>query len=243
MPAMNEMKRSTEFAGEVAIVTGASSGIGRACAVRLAESGARVVVFARSTERIRELAEKWPNQMVAVTGDASDEDSLRNLITSTEEKFGPCTVLVNNAGHIEPKRVEEMTVEEWDLHFSVNVRAAFITSRLALSGMRRAGRGSIVNIASISGIPGPQKFPGFTAYCASKGALISFTEALAVELKGTGVRVNCVSPGSVDTPMLRRVAPTLEAEISPEEMAELVAFLASPRSGAMNGQNLHGFGA
>jgi len=240
---MSESKRSDEFAGDVVIVTGASSGIGLACAVRFAEAGARVVVFARSTHKLEQLAERWPDRMMAVTGDASREDDLRNLVTSTEKRFGACTVLVNNAGHIEPKPVEEMTIDEWDLHFSVNVRAAFLTSRLALPGMRRAGRGSIINVSSISGIPGPQKFPGFAAYCASKGALISFTEALAVELKGSGVRANCVSPGSVDTPMLRRVAPTLEAEISPEDMAELVAFLASPRSLAMNGQNLHGVGA
>lgn len=240
---MNVRRDTNEFAGEVAIVTGASSGIGRATAILLAAGGASVTLFARSAAKLQELAASQPDRMIAVPGDASKEEDLRQLVATTARRFGPCTILVNNAGHIEPKAVEEMSVDEWDLHFSVNVRAAFIASRLVLSGMRAAGRGAIVNVASISGVPGPQKFPGFAAYCAAKGALISFTEALAAEVKDGGIRVNAVSPGSVDTPMLRRVAPAVEADITPEEMAELIAFLASRRSKAVNGQNLHGFSA
>jgi 3-oxoacyl-[acyl-carrier protein] reductase len=240
---MSETRNTNEFAGEVAIVTGASSGIGRATAVRLVESGARVAVFARSAQVIEALASSFPDRMIAVPGDASDEESLKALVATTAGRLAPCTILVNNAGHIEPKAVEEMTTAEWDRHFSVNVRAAFVASRLVLSGMRAAGRGAIVNVASISGVPGPEKFPGFTAYCAAKAALIAFSEALAVELKGTAIRVNAVSPGSVATPMLRRVAPSLETDVTPEEMAELVVFLASNRSRPVNGQNLHGFSA
>jgi 3-oxoacyl-[acyl-carrier protein] reductase len=240
---METTKESVEFEGEVAIVTGASSGIGKATALRLADEGARVAIFARSGSKLEEIVASRADRMFAVPGDASREDSLDRLVAETRERFGPCTILVNNAGHIEPKTVEEMSLEEWDQHFSVNVRAAFILSRLVLPGMREAGRGAIVNVASISGVPGPQKFPGFTAYCAAKGALISFTEALACEVKESGIRVNAVSPGSVDTPMLRRVAPSLEADITPEEMAELITFLASDRSKAVNGQNLHGWDA
>lgn len=109
--------------------------------------------------------------------------------------------------------------------------------------MLAARRGAIVNVASISGVPGPQKFPGFAAYCASKAALIGFTEALAVELKDSGVRVNCVSPGSVDTPMLRRVAPSLTPDMSPAEMAGIIEFLASAVSRPINGQNIHAYGS
>jgi len=239
---MSKRLWTDEFEGDVAVVTGASSGIGEATAILLARAGARVALFARSASRLEELAASDPDRMIAVPGDASSEESLDRLVNETRRRFGSCTILVNNAGHIEPKLVEEMSCAEWDMHFSVNVRAAFILSRLVLPGMRNEGRGAIVNVASISGVPGPQKFPGFAAYCAAKGALISFTEALATEVKDAGIRVNSVSPGSVDTPMLRRVAPSLEADITPEEMADLIAFLASDHSKAMNGQNLHGYG-
>lgn len=234
--------RTGEFAGEVAIVTGASSGIGRATAIRLAEAGAGVAIFARSASKLNELAGSYPGRMIAVPGDAADERSLGALVATTTERLGQCTILVNNAGHIEPKPVEKMSTAEWDLHFAVNVRAAFILSRLVLPGMRASGRGAIVNVASISGVPGPQKFPGFAAYGAAKAAVIGFSEALAVEVKDAGIRVNAVSPGSVDTPMLRRVAPSLETDVTPEEIAELVAFLASKRSRAVTGQNLRGYG-
>ncbi len=241
---MNEIKDDQEFANDVAIVTGSSSGIGRATAIRLVEGGARVALFSRSRTKLESLASSYPDRMIAVPGDASDEASLEALVATTAEQFGdPVSILINNAGHIEPKTVEHMSSGEWDAHFAVNVKAAFIATRLVLPGMKDAGRGAIVNVASISGVPGPQKFPGFTAYCAAKAALIAFSESLAVELAGTGIRVNAVSPGSVDTPMLRRVAPDLKTNVSPEEMAELIAFLSSSRSRPINGQNLHGYSA
>ena len=99
--------------------------------------------------------------------------------------------------------------------------------------------GAIVNVASISGVPGPEKFPGFSAYCASKGALIAFTEQLATELREHAVRVNCVSPGSVDTAMWAAVSGGARADITPLEVAEVILFLASDRSRPMNGQNVH----
>jgi NAD(P)-dependent dehydrogenase (short-subunit alcohol dehydrogenase family) len=102
--------------------------------------------------------------------------------------------------------------------------------------------GAIVNIASISGIPGPEKFPGFASYNASKAAVIAFTEALAVETKDLGVRVNCVSPGSVDTPMWAAASGGAPADMTAEEVAETILFLASERSRPMNGQNLHVYG-
>ena len=103
--------------------------------------------------------------------------------------------------------------------------------------------GAIVSVASISGIPGPEKFPGWASYCASKAAVISFTEALAVDLKDTGVRINAVSPGSVDTPMWAEASGGAPAAMTPRDVAETILFLASDRSKAMNGQNLHVFSA
>jgi len=207
-----------EFEGRVAIVTGASSGIGEATADLLEERGARVVRFSRST-----------------SGDVSDEADVSLLF----EKSGPCDILVNNAGSIDVAPLHEMSTEAWDRTFAVNVRGAYLTCKYALKSMLGRRSGVIVNVASISGVVGPQKFPGFTAYCASKAALISLTESLAVEVKEHGIRVNCISPGSVDTKMWAEVSGGAPASMTPREIAEAIAFLASDRSRPMNGQNLN----
>jgi 3-oxoacyl-[acyl-carrier protein] reductase len=224
------------FAGKVAIVTGASSGIGRATAQLLAARGAQVAVIARSEEKLLELASE---RILPVTGDVSDPATVERLFAAVESRFGACELLVNNAGMVDPKPLVDITLDEWELAFAVNVRSAFLTTRRALPAMLAAGRGAIVNVASISGVPGTEKFPGFTSYCASKAAMISMSEALAVEVKGRGVRVNCVSPGSVDTPMWAGVSGNAPASMSPSEVAETIAFLASDASRPMNGQNLH----
>jgi NAD(P)-dependent dehydrogenase (short-subunit alcohol dehydrogenase family) len=132
-----------------------------------------------------------------------------------------------------------MSTEAWDRTFAVNVRGAYLTCKYALRSMLGRRSGVIVNVASISGVVGPQKFPGFTAYCASKAALISLTESLAVEVKEHGIRVNCISPGSVDTKMWADVSGGAPASMTPREIAEAIAFLASDRSRPMNGQNLN----
>ncbi len=231
----------TEFSGRVAIVTGASSGIGRAAAELIASRGGKVAAFARSTKQLEELASGSGGRILAVPGDLTSEQSIEDLVRRTEGELGPCDILVNNAGAIAPAPLEEMSLEAWDHHFEVNVRAPFRLCRILAPGMIRRGKGWIVNVSSISGVPGPQKFPGFTAYAASKAALISFTEAWAVELRDTGVRVNCVSPGSVDTPMLREANPALKPDMTSHEVAEIIAFLSSDRSRPIHGQNIHAF--
>ena len=229
----------TEFQNRVAVVTGASSGIGERTAEMLAEAGARVVVFARSADKLRAIAARHADRMIAVTGDASDPDAVEALFDETERAFGPCDILVNNAGMIDPVTVVDSDVERWDRMFAVNVRSAFLASRRALPGMLKRGDGVIVNVSSISGVIGPEKFPRFASYNASKAALIAFTEALAVEVKGRGVRVNCLSPGSVDTAMWAEASGGAPAEMTAAEVAEFILFLASRRSRPMNGQNLH----
>jgi len=228
-----------EFRDRVVIVTGASSGIGRAAAEEFARGGALVATFARSAEKLNDLAKSYGDRMLAVAGDVGDPGDVERLFAETESRFGDCEVLVNNAGMIDPKPLTDTTPEAWDRMFAVNVRGAFLATRRALPAMIAKRDGAIVNVASISGVVGPEKFPGWVSYCASKGAVISMTEALAVEVKQHGVRVNCVSPGSVDTKMWAEASGGAPASMTPEEIAQAIAFLASSRSRPMNGQNLN----
>ncbi|MBV9495475.1 MAG: SDR family oxidoreductase [Acidobacteria bacterium] len=227
------------FAGKVAIVTGASSGIGRATAELLASRGAFVGIMARSAEKLGAIASAHPDRILSFPGDVSDPNAVENLFAAVEARFGPCEILVNNAGTIDPKPLVAIPLDEWELAFAVNVRGAYLMCRRALPQMIASRRGAIVNVASISGVPGTEKFPGFTSYAACKGALISLTEALAVETRDAGVRVNSVSPGSVDTPMWAAVSNHSPASMTPAEVAETILFLASDLSRPMNGQNLH----
>jgi len=228
-----------EFQHRVAVVTGASSGIGARCAEKLAERGARVVLFARSAETLREIAARHEDRMLAISGDVADEAAIARLFAETESRFGACDILINNAGMIDPKLMVATSADDWDRMFAVNVRGAFLCARRALPAMIAKGSGAIVNVSSISGVVGPEKFPGYVSYCASKGAVISMTEAMAVEVKSRGVRVNCVSPGSVDTKMWAEASGGAPADMTPDEVAETILFLASDASRPINGQNLH----
>jgi NAD(P)-dependent dehydrogenase (short-subunit alcohol dehydrogenase family) len=228
-----------EFANRVAVVTGASSGIGRATAVMLARRGAHVALFARSEEKLAGICAPFGHRMLAVSGDVADESALDRVFAAAEERWGACDLLVNNAGMIDVGPLHETSPERWDRMFAVNVRGAFLATRRALPAMLEAKRGAIVNVASISGVIGPEKFPGWVSYCASKAAVISMTEALAVELKDRGVRVNSVSPGAVDTPMWAEASGGAPASMTPDEVAETILFLLSDRSRPMNGQDLH----
>ncbi|MDX1583282.1 MAG: SDR family oxidoreductase [Thermoanaerobaculia bacterium] len=228
---------------EIAVVTGASRGIGRATAIRLARAGTRVTLFSRSADELDSLAKNDPERFLAVAGDVTSETDVERAFDETEKRFGPCSLLVNNAGWIKPERLVDVSREDWEKMFSINVTGSFLTIRRALPRMIERGRGSIVNVASISGVPGPVKFPGFVSYCASKGALILMTESLAAELAETPIRVNAVSPGSVDTEMWAEASGGAEADMSPEEVAESIAFLLSGSSRPLNGQNLRVYGS
>jgi NAD(P)-dependent dehydrogenase (short-subunit alcohol dehydrogenase family) len=215
----------SEFGGKVAIVTGASSGIGKKTAELLAARGAHVVTFARTDGTVR--------------GDVADPAAIERLFAETESRFGACEILVNCAGTIDPAPLVETTLDRWQRMFAVNVDGVFLACKRALPSMIQRGSGAIVNVASISGVLGPEKFPGFVSYCASKAAVISLTEALAVEVKSTGVRVNAVSPGSVDTPMWAEASGGAPADMTPDQVADTILFLASEESRPMNGRNLH----
>jgi NAD(P)-dependent dehydrogenase (short-subunit alcohol dehydrogenase family) len=230
---------SHKFEGRVAIVTGASSGIGRATAEMLAARGALVAIFSRSAEGLQSVAASHEGRMLAVAGDVSDPGAIERLFSETESRFGDCDILVNCAGMIDPKPLVEAMPAEWDRMFAVNVRGTYLAARRALPAMMAKRSGAIVNVASISGVIGPEKFPGFVSYCASKAAVIAMTESLAVEVKAFGIRVNSVSPGSVDTGMWAAASGGAPAAMTAEEVAEVICFLASDQARAVNGQDVH----
>jgi len=226
---------SDDLKDKVVIVTGASRGIGRATAELFANRGARVALFARTKVEVA--------RMLSIVGDASEEKDVDRLFTECESRLGPCDILVNAAGMIDPESLVKTSVTRWDRMFAVNVRSIFLTCRRALPSMLKRKGGAIVNVASISGVVGPEKFPGFVSYCASKAAVIELTEALAVEVKGEGVRVNCVSPGSVDTKMWAQASGGAPADMTADEVAKTILFLATDASRPVNGQNLNVYSA
>lgn len=229
---------AVRFDGATVAVTGASEGIGLATARALAAEGARVVLMARSEARLQELAEEIGRDALPVVCDVADEQSVERAFDAIEADAGDLTHLVNCAGVVEPGLLHEMSLETWEQTFAVNTRGTFLVTRRALRGMIGKGRGAIVNVSSISGVIGPTKFPGYTAYCASKAAVIAMTEVLALEVAEHGIRVNAISPGSVDTAMWARVSGGSPAEMTPGELAKSIMFLLSDDARPFNGRNL-----
>lgn len=239
--------------GKVAIVTGASRGIGRAIAERLGEDGASVVVnYAKSAEKAREVVsavEAAGGQAVAVRADVSRVDEIRRLFEETIERFGRLDVLVNNAGgSIGFKPVAEVTEEEYDRVFALNARGPFFALQEAARRMEDGGR--IVNVSSVGTAVAA---PNTAAYVGSKGALEQFTRSLAAELGGRGITVNTVSSGATDTEGFNEQAPPEmkqgAAEASPlgrlgrpRDVADVVAFVVGEEARWITGQNLRATG-
>jgi len=221
--------------GKVAIVTGASRGIGRAIALALGRQGAVVILAARSLERLTEtaaLVRQADGRAEPVVTELTDEESIRNLVRVTEAKFGRLDILVNNAGTTHSARLEETRTEDLDRCWAINARAPFLLCREALPLLRRAEAGYIINISSVVGVKG---YPLQSAYTASKHALRGLSISLAEELRGTSIRVHVLCPGAVDTGMVGNVRPDIRKEdlIAPEEIAELVLYLVTHRGNAV----------
>lgn len=214
--------------GKIAIVTGASSGIGRAIAIEFAQAKCTVVLAARNRQELENTAKQ-----VEDAGGIADifklelqeEDSIRALVEYVGEKFGKLDILVNNAGITHSALLEDTTTADWDRVMSVNVRGAFILCREALGLLKKAGSAKIINISSVVGVKG---YPMQSAYTASKHALRGMSISLANELKDSSVRVHVICPGGVDTGMAGQVRPDINKDelISPQEIAELVGYLA-----------------
>ena len=228
------------LAGRVAVVTGAGRGIGAATAEAIAAAGAHVVLAARSREALDDIAGRIRRAGGAATPvptDVSKTGDVERLFT-TAQGVGVPTALVCAAAVLASAPFAETTAEMWEQTLGINLTGSFLCCRAAFTAMRPAGEGRIVNIASLSGVYATEKFPGLAAYNVSKYGVIGLTEAIAVEGREHGISAICVSPGAVDTQMLRQANPELRPGLTPGDVAELiVALLDSPLAPA-SGANI-----
>jgi NAD(P)-dependent dehydrogenase (short-subunit alcohol dehydrogenase family) len=224
----------------VAVVTGASRGIGLACAQSLAHAGCRVVLAARSEDRIAEAARELVADgcsALAVATDVADETAVDRLFDAADD-IGPVSVLVCAAGVLEKGLIEETTTEVWRRTIAVNLTGTFLCARRAFRTMREHGGGRIVTIGSLSGVYATEKFPGLGAYNVSKNGIVGLTESLAVEGREHNITAVCVSPGAVDTEMLRAAAPHLVPGLVPDDVGRLVVALLDEDLAPVSGANI-----
>jgi len=242
------------LANKVALITGGTSGIGEATAILFAKEGASVAITGRNQERgrrVRETILRSSGKAIFIPTDVRKIEDCRLAVDQTVSAFGRLDVLFNNAGVFYPHAVVECTEEEWDEQLDVNLKGAFLMSKFALPGMIRRGSGVIINNSSGWGIVGGDSA---VAYCASKGGVVLLTKAMAIDHGRQGIRVNCICPGDVDTPMLPADARMrglkwqdylagcsnrpLGRIGTPEEIAKAALFLASDDSSFMTGAAL-----
>jgi len=239
-----------QFENKVAFVTGATSGIGQACATAFAEAGAKVVCVGRKEDALRELEQKIlesGSEPLTIRADLAHEDEAERAVQRAVGVFGGLDVLVNAAGHISSGTIENTSLEAWDDMMNVNVRATFVLMQKALPSLIER-RGNVVNISSVTGL---RAFSGVLAYCVSKAALDQLTRCASLELAAKGVRVNAVNPGVVVTEIHKRGGMSEEAYAAflehsktthplgrpgrPEEIASLVLYLASDAASWITG--------
>lgn len=227
---------TARFAGKVAIVTGAAAGIGKACMHRLAAEGARVVGVDRNEEKLAAAIAQAPGEMIALSCDVADPDAIDAMVGEVIARCGAIHVLVNNAGIGNPSRVRlhEQPIADWDKVMAVNVRGMFLMQRAIIPHMLAQGGGAIVNMASI----GSYRATALSSpYITSKGAALMMTRAAAMDYAKDNIRVNAVCPGTTNTDILAGSSQEMidmlvsrapqGALVEPEEVAALVAFLAS----------------
>jgi NAD(P)-dependent dehydrogenase (short-subunit alcohol dehydrogenase family) len=247
---LTEMKLS----GKVALITGGGSGIGRATALLFAREGAAVAVVDLDGARAQAVAQEIEGkggQVRAIRCDVSRDDDCQRAVQETVAAFGRLDVLFNNAGIIRRATILQITEEEWDRAMAVNVKSIFLMSRYAIPVMTKGGGGAIVNTGSAWGLVGGRNA---VSYCASKGAVVNMTRAMALDHAEQNIRVNCVCPGDTDTGMLRSEAQQLGAATEaflaeaadrplrrigkPEDIAQAVLYLASDAASFVTGATL-----
>lgn len=234
-----------QFAGKTALITGATSGIGKACAIAFAQEGAQVAIVGRKEDALKEVAEELKSldiDVLQLQADLADDTQATSAIADTLKYFGGIDVLVNAAGHISSGTIETTSASDWDKMMNVNVRSIYRLMQEALPSLIER-KGNVVNVSSVTGL---RAFPGVLAYCVSKAAVDQLTRCAALELAAKGVRVNAVNPGVVVTQIHKRGGMNDDAYAAflehskqthplgrvgrPEEIASLVLFLASEKA-------------
>ena len=246
-------KSPWDLTGQVAIITGARGGMGRTHALALAKAGAKVVVSDISEEdcqRVVDEVKKNKGEAIAVKCDVSKKEEVEDMVKKTVEKWGKIDILVNNAGIAQFKPFLELTEQEWDRTLAINLKGYFLCAQAVAKEMAKQKSGVIINISSIAMGQVGIGFPNLVHYCASKGGIVGMTETLALELAPYNIRVNAVSPGLIETPMIDPIAKdpkALEGTLTrvpmgragkPEEVSNLVLFLASDQSSYMTGSTV-----
>jgi len=233
----------------VALVTGASRGIGQAIAEALSESGATVIGTATTNAGAEAISQRMKASGFSGQGmrlDVSDDASVTEVVKEINDKYGPVSILVNNAGITRDNLLMRMKPEEWDSVLNTNLTSLFRVSRTCLRGMMKAKQGRIINITSVVATSGN---PGQTNYSAAKAGMIGFTKSLAQEIGSRNITVNAVAPGFIDTDMTRELADVQKEALlksiplgrlgTPQEIASTVVFLASDAAAYITGETIH----
>ncbi|HET8817756.1 MAG TPA: 3-oxoacyl-ACP reductase FabG [Pseudidiomarina sp.] len=234
------------MAGQVALVTGASRGIGKAIAEALVAQGVTVVGTATTQQGADAISAYLAGQGEGVALNVTDAESIDAVLKHIDERYGQLDILVNNAGITRDNLLMRMKEDEWDSVLDTNLKAVFRLSKGVMRGMMKRRSGRIINISSVVGTTGN---PGQANYCAAKAGLVGFTKALAKEIAARGITVNCVAPGFIDTDMTKSLTEDQQQAIfanipaarlgQPEEIAAAVTFLASPGAAYITGETIH----
>jgi len=221
------------FSGKVALLTGAGGGIGRVLAKRLSDMGFTLALVGRNGEKLRDAAACAGCEALIIAGDLTDPDFLQSVIGTVTEKLGRLDVLVNNAGIVFVKNLEDTSYDDLDRMLKTNVYAPYMLCRDAIAPLKRSDRATIINIGSVVSHKG---YATQSAYAAAKHALLGMTKALAAEVYQDNIRVHILCPGAVNTDMARTISrPDIDMNvlIEPEDLADVVEFLLSHRTNAV----------
>jgi 3-hydroxybutyrate dehydrogenase len=242
---------------KIALITGGGRGIGRAIALAFAREGIRIAVAARSADQVNQVANEIGNGAIALVCDVADPQNVARMFSDLRERLGDADILVNNAGIAESATITNTTDELWQRHLAINLSGTFYCTRAALPAMLQKGWGRIINVASVAGKTGA---PYIAAYSASKHGVMGLTRSVALEVAASGITVNAICPGYVDTDMVSRgierittrTGRTAEEALdtlkkmspqnrlaTPEEVAAIALLLASDEGRGINGQGIN----